>query len=55
MRKITKQVLIDCADNLLFNLSDIELEKLEKDFENFISQIDFLNFPLRILLKLFER
>ena len=42
MRKITKQVLIDCADNLLFNLSDIELEKLEKDFENFISQIEFL-------------
>lgn len=42
MRKVDKKVIVDCANNLMFNLSEDNIDSLEKDFENFIAQIDYL-------------
>lgn len=42
MREVNKKMIIECADNLLFSLSDQMVDDLVQDFENLNCQIDFL-------------
>lgn len=42
MRKVTKEVIKQCADNLLFEISDENIEQLVEDFDALLVQVDFL-------------
>lgn len=42
MRKVTKEVLKSCADNLLFELDEDNLNRLLEDFDALLQQINYL-------------
>ena len=42
MKKITKELLLECAHNLMFDLTDEELDKLLIDFDNIKKQLELI-------------
>ncbi len=42
MKKITKEMLKDCANRLYFDMDDKELDVLSKEFETTISQMELI-------------
>lgn len=43
MIKVTKQVIEQCADNLMFHLSEGQAELIYDEFSTVMAQIDFLS------------
>ena len=42
MKKITKEMLRECANRLYFDMSDEELDVLQKEFDTTISQMEII-------------
>lgn len=45
MKKITKQVIEECAEGLLFELSPNQVKDIEEGFAAILSQMEYLNVP----------
>lgn len=42
MIKVTREIIDQCAENLMFHLTDDEIEMIYDDFDSVLVQIDFL-------------
>lgn len=43
MIKVTKDVIVNCADNLMFKLSEGQAELIYEEFSTVLAQVDFLS------------